>query len=401
MNTRSEQKILNILLIGIFTFILTISASLAQAPNKMSYQAVVRNASNALIANQQVGMRISIIQGSIFGASVYVETQTVSTNANGLASLEIGSGNPIFGSFSNISWENGPYYIKTEIDPSGGINYSIIGTTQLLSVPYALYAQKTSLDSGPGISINGNKISNSGDLSNTNEIQQLQIEGDSLSISGGNKVAFPKNAQSYWIEEDSSLYYKNKPVNIGFKNSDIEINGNLISRVKTQSPLNIYPDSQNKLMSFYSPDKFSGPLDTVLTLHHWHSGISLVNNRNNAYIFLGPGRITSSRGAGSYFWEINNDGINFANSRIEPIFDCGITASYGILPVHIYGPDGVKLGGNKWSSAGSYVRVFGNGDVYLNTPAASVILTSPNGKCWKQSVDNNGVLKSILVPCPY
>jgi uncharacterized protein (TIGR02145 family) len=130
-------------LLSLFVFFLVIETTFAQAPNKMSYQAVVRNASNTLITNQQVGMRISIIQGSIFGASLYVETQTVNTNANGLASLEIGAGTVVFGSFTGITWENGPYFIKTEVDPNGGSNYSIIGTSQLLSVPYALYAAKS------------------------------------------------------------------------------------------------------------------------------------------------------------------------------------------------------------------------------------------------------------------
>ncbi|MFN4972501.1 MAG: tail fiber domain-containing protein [Bacteroidota bacterium] len=113
---------------------------MAQAPNKMSYQAVIRNNSNALVSNQSVGMRISIVQGSIFGASVYVETHTPTTNANGLVSIEIGNGTVVFGNLSTINWSNGPYFIKTETDPNAGTNYSITGTSQLLSVPYALYA---------------------------------------------------------------------------------------------------------------------------------------------------------------------------------------------------------------------------------------------------------------------
>ena len=113
----------------------------AQAPQKMSYQAVIRNSSNALITSTPVGMKISILQGSPTGTAVYVETQTLSTNANGLASLEIGSGSIITGTFAGINWANGPYFIKTETDPSGGTNYSITGISELLSVPYALYAK--------------------------------------------------------------------------------------------------------------------------------------------------------------------------------------------------------------------------------------------------------------------
>jgi len=112
----------------------------AQAPQKMSYQAVIRNSSNALIVSTPVGMKISILQGSSTGTDVYVETQTVSTNANGLVSLEIGTGTVITGTFSAINWATGPYFIKTETDPTGGTAYTIAGTNQLMSVPYALFS---------------------------------------------------------------------------------------------------------------------------------------------------------------------------------------------------------------------------------------------------------------------
>ncbi len=113
----------------------------AQAPEKMSYQAVVRDASNNLITNQAVGMQISILQGGATGTAVYVETQTPTTNANGLVSLEIGTGTVVAGDFTSIDWANDTYFIKTETDPTGGTSYTITGTTQLMSVPYALHAK--------------------------------------------------------------------------------------------------------------------------------------------------------------------------------------------------------------------------------------------------------------------
>ena len=112
----------------------------AQAPNKMSYQAVIRNSSNVLVTNSAIGMRISILQTSATGAAVYVETQIPTTNANGLVSIEIGGGIVEMGGFSAINWANGPYFIKTETDPTGGTSYTITGTSQLLSVPYALFS---------------------------------------------------------------------------------------------------------------------------------------------------------------------------------------------------------------------------------------------------------------------
>jgi hypothetical protein len=117
-----------------------LQAAQAQAPQKMSYQAVLRNASNALVTNTAVGMKISVLQGTITGTVAYAETQTPTTNANGLVTLEIGTGTPITNTFASINWANGPYFIKTETDPTGGSNYTISGTSQLLSVPYALFS---------------------------------------------------------------------------------------------------------------------------------------------------------------------------------------------------------------------------------------------------------------------
>ena len=112
----------------------------AQAPQKMSYQAVIRNSSDELVTSTPVGMRISIIQDSMMGTAVYVETQTTSTNANGSVSIAIGTGTPVTGTFAGIDWAVGPYFIKIETDPTGGTSYTISGTNELMSVPYALYA---------------------------------------------------------------------------------------------------------------------------------------------------------------------------------------------------------------------------------------------------------------------
>ena len=117
-----------------------------QSPEKMSYQAVIRDASNTLVTNQSIGMQISILQTTITGTTVYAETHTVTTNLNGLVSLEIGTGSTS-DTFSTIDWSAGPYFIKTETDPTGGSSYTITGTSQLMSVPFAMYAKS----SGNGI----------------------------------------------------------------------------------------------------------------------------------------------------------------------------------------------------------------------------------------------------------
>jgi hypothetical protein len=131
------MKIFHTLLLFLFYCV----SILAQTPEKMSYQAVLRDASNTLLTNQQVGIQISILQTTITGSAVYTETQTATATANisGLVSLEIGSGTN--SDFSCIDWSAGLFFIKTATDASGDSNYSIIGITELRSVPYALYAK--------------------------------------------------------------------------------------------------------------------------------------------------------------------------------------------------------------------------------------------------------------------
>ena len=142
----------------------------AQAPQKISYQAVIRDASNNLVTSHSVGMKISILQGSATGTAVYTETQTPTTNANGLVSIQFGGGT----GFSSIDWSTGSYFIQTETDPIGGTNYTITGTSQMLSVPYALYS-KTAENGFSG---------NYNDLSNKPIIPNSQLNSDWNSTSG-------------------------------------------------------------------------------------------------------------------------------------------------------------------------------------------------------------------------
>jgi hypothetical protein len=149
-----HNKILIVTLINL----LIITSTYAQSPQNISYQAVIRNSSNSLVTSSPVGMRISILQGSAAGTEVYKEifNPNPQTNTNGLVTVEIGSGVPLTGTFAAIDWSVGPYFVKTETDPAGGTNYTITGTSQLLSVPYAKYAD----EAGNGFSGNYNDLTN-------------------------------------------------------------------------------------------------------------------------------------------------------------------------------------------------------------------------------------------------
>ena len=172
------KKILSTVL---FTFI--VMAAFAQVPNRISYQAVVRNGNNTLVVDQVVGVKMSILKSSSSGVVVFSETHQPKTNANGLISFEIGGGSSQVGDFSSINWAGDLYFVKTEIDPSGGANYTITGTSQLLSVPYAMHAKTAS-----------NVLNHyDADTSATNELQSLTISKDTLFLSKGGHVTLPNH----------------------------------------------------------------------------------------------------------------------------------------------------------------------------------------------------------------
>lgn len=150
----------------------------AQAPEKMSYQAVMRNTTGQLLTNQNIGVKVSVLQGSPAGTVVYSERLTGTTNVNGLISMEIGTGTVLSGTFAGINWPSGNYYLKTETDPTGGTSYTIAGTSQLLSVPYAMYA-KTSGSSGGSFAIPFAATAN-----NAANLFAITNDGDGTSIDG-------------------------------------------------------------------------------------------------------------------------------------------------------------------------------------------------------------------------
>lgn len=143
-----------------FVAILSIAmTSFGQAPEGFKYQAVVRDASNAILSNQAVGVRLTIQQGSIGGTAVYTEEFSATTNAYGLVNLEIGTGTTT-DDFSAINWAMGPYFFETAIDATGGTSYTVMGTSQLMSVPYALYAKSAGAAGTSDWTLAGNDMYN-------------------------------------------------------------------------------------------------------------------------------------------------------------------------------------------------------------------------------------------------
>ena len=181
----------------IFTFLAAFlfSAVLwAQSPEKMSYQAVIRNSTNALVTNTQIGMEINIHQGSAAGTIVYTETLTPTTNANGLVSIEIGGAT----GFDTIDWANGPYFIETKTATTPPLTtYTITGTSQLISVPYALHAKTAD----NGFSGNYNDLTNK---PTTDGSETIITAGTNVTITGSGTSANPyivNSANTHYVGE--------------------------------------------------------------------------------------------------------------------------------------------------------------------------------------------------------
>jgi uncharacterized protein (TIGR02145 family) len=151
--------------------VLSCFAMLAQTPQAFNYQAVARNAAGELVANQSIGVQVSLLQGSVTGIAVYSETHLINSDNYGVINFEIGSGTPV-GSmlFSNVDWSNGSKFIKIEMDISGSNNYQHLGTFKLFSVPYALYSQTAEEVIG---TITESQISDLDHFTNADEIDPI------------------------------------------------------------------------------------------------------------------------------------------------------------------------------------------------------------------------------------
>lgn len=131
------------IVILLFAFQISFFTSYAQAPQSFSYQAVARDNNGNVLINKNLSMRISLLQGSVSGSSVYSETHSVTTDNTGIINLAIGGGTKVSGDFNSINWGSGSYFVKVEMDANNGSNFLVMGTSQLLSVPYALYAKNS------------------------------------------------------------------------------------------------------------------------------------------------------------------------------------------------------------------------------------------------------------------
>ncbi|OFX82274.1 MAG: hypothetical protein A2W99_09460 [Bacteroidetes bacterium GWF2_33_16] len=227
---KMKKLIFTLLLAVIFNF------GYSQIQELFNYQGVIRNSSGDLVRNTNVIIKVSLLQGSATGSLKYSEGHTTTTTNFGQFSVNIGAGTLLSGSFSSIDWST-EMYLKTEIAYPADGAFTDMGSVQLLTVPYALYAKnvgnKDDADADPANEIqiltisndtiylsNGGFIKlpidqvNDADANPTNELQNLMLIGDTLRISNGNQVVFPYDS-SKWATNGNKLYFNTGNVGIG------------------------------------------------------------------------------------------------------------------------------------------------------------------------------------------
>lgn len=362
----------------------------AQAPQRFSYQAVVRGLNNELVSSKQVGMQISLLQGTENGNAVYVETHKLTSNANGLVSLSVGGGTFVSGSFSNVDWSKGPYFVKSETDPTGGTNYTLITTTQLLSVPYALYAKNSKIsdsisgkqffwneDADSSVSYYGIKIGARNNLL-INGININKSIKDSREIQGVTTNLQSTSASTGWVIGSKNIVQgQGKGVHAAvFGSGGKDIN---------------YAVAQNVRFGVYgmSTDTLSF-LDYNNGIYAFASG----NKKFNIGIDGTSGSVVGDNyGTQGWAWG-KTPGSNYG---LYGYSAQATTANYGV-----YGEvDKSVVTGIKYSGffKGAPLGI-ADDNIYVKDFSKGVILTSPDGKCHQIKVDNAGVLSVELIDCP-
>ncbi len=171
--------------------------AMAQSPSKFNYQAVARDAAGVVVSDGTVGVKVTILSGSATGTEVYSETHSATTNVYGMLNFQIGAGTGATGDISTIDWGSDAHFIKVEMDPAGGSSYTVSNTSELISVPYAEYA-------------NSALHVDDADADSTNEVQMIMMAGDTLMLSmDGGSIDMSGYDQSAGVASNDSAITAN------------------------------------------------------------------------------------------------------------------------------------------------------------------------------------------------
>lgn len=354
------------IIITLTTCILFVLNSYGQFPEGFKYQAIVRDAANNVLVNKSVGMQISIFQTAPNGNMVYQETFTPTSNDIGLLNLEIGTGVVQNGNFTLIDWSNGPYFLELAMDIEGGIDYSIIGTSQLMSVPYALHAKTVEIDN----------VQDS-DSDPLNEIQNLFYEGTVLSIENGNSVDI--SSSSIWNSNGNKIYYNTGNVGIGTSNPQNKLT---LFGTTYGSAGRTFLELRNNASDNFSNVNirlYAGNGESFTSISHNGENYSATPgyDQSGQIWTNGNALVLRNSGSGIIRFETHTSMNTIERMRINDVGNVGIGTTNPIAKLQI-----------------------ANGDIFIEDASFGVIMKSPDGQCWRMTVDNSGSPMFTSVSCP-
>jgi hypothetical protein len=453
------------LILQLMVCLLVSTLAQAQAPNTINYQAVVRNSAGEVIKNQNVRFRLSVTEG-LNGATVYSETYQVTTNMLGLVNISIGSGVATTGSMSAINWGGIAKYLKIEVDITGGTNFILMGSQQLVSVPYSLHSNTASSvlnqwQFNPnGIHYNLGKVG----IGTATPEAKLSLVGDETGVT---PAGVPDTRRFLYMKNSSTGQYSNvyTQLQAGASNSFMSMSHHASSYSLNDLAdfgqiwasgrglvLRAAPTSATepnisviKFMTGFGPNGGSNERmritetglvgigttapKAILHLEGNEDGSGTSDTRN--FIFI-KNNTTSSSGAGGIGIQAGSSSGETRLWHISPQYasrpqdqDFGTLYSSGQgLSIWSSNRNNPTTGRIKFqtgaNSVGGFDRMvideIGNigvgtsapkaklevkdGDVYVNDPTKGIILKSPNGGCWRVTIDNTGNFVRTSIACP-
>ncbi|MDC1222264.1 tail fiber domain-containing protein [Salibacteraceae bacterium] len=316
------MKHLSLLVVAVLMGITT----MAQSPSKFNYQAVARDASGVVVSSGTVGVKVSILTGSATGTEVYSETHSAATNVYGMLNFQIGAGAGATGDISTINWGSDAHFIKVEMDPAGGTSYTVTNTSELISVPYAEYA-------------NSALHVDDADADSTNEVQMMMMSGDTLMLSiGGGSIDMSGYDQSAGVASNDSAITAHVTADM-----DVDSTNELITDMMLDGDtmLQITEDGvthEVDLTALVNDDDWVRSGDTLYNTADSLIGIGTNDPVTNYKMTLDPGNnlgglyIDREYSASGTYGVYNNDyyGSGFRYGLYNVLYD-GSSGAYGIL----------------------------------------------------------------------
>ncbi len=368
--------------------LLIVNYSFGQSPDAFNYQAVIRDPAGNVLSGQNVSLRASIVENTMNGQVQYQEIHQINTNEAGVLNLQIGNGSVTAGSFAGINWGENNYFLKIEIDAQGGSNYTEIGTTQLLSVPYAIQASTANRADTANFAnladfANGTSVAETASFAET--AQQASFANNAINAQQANFAQNALSAQTAAFAEEATFaetagnqFWKQEKKLVYYDEGTVELLAPGLEPItSTAAQLYVVGKDQNTndlpfiLAGDFSRQQFGvDGLGRLMRLTQSTSGNNFTGNSfdigidNNQSLFIQP---------------VSQSGITY-----NPSFSIGSAGFVGI------------------SNAQPLTRLhISDGDVYIDDTEAGIIMKDPDNGCWRIQINSNGQLvPTKLANCP-